>query len=196
MTVSRARSIPLVSLAAVALLAAVPGFAATVPSGIWVVSGASLVTPPWWHGIAVGLLALAALLAVLFARPLAPGLAALTLVTAVPLFSVLWLVVLLWVAIAVHDVILLVLRHRSGRPAPVGLAAAVVLATTAAWVASWASIDTWWYGSIGTVVVLLLARAATSSVIARRVLGILALVLALLAAGAEGWHIRDRFGPG
>jgi hypothetical protein len=196
MTVSRARSIPLVSLAAVALLAAVPGFAATVPSGVWVVSGASLVTPPWWHGIAVGLLALAALLAVLFARPLAPGLAALTLVTAVPLFSVLWLVVLLWLAIAVHDVILLVLRHRSGRPAPVGLAAAVVLATTAAWVASWASIDTWWYGSVGTVVVLLLGRAATSSVLARRVLGILALVLALLAAGAEGWHIRDRFGPG
>jgi hypothetical protein len=196
MTVSRARSIPLVSLAAVALIAAVPGFAATVPSGIWVASGASLVTPPWWHGIAVGMLALSALLAVLFARPLAPGLAALTLVTAVPLFSVLWLVVLLWLAIALHDVILLVLRHRSGRPAPVGLAAAVVLATTAAWVASWASIDTWWYGSVGTVVVVLLARAATSSVIARRVLGILALVLALLAAGAEGWHIRDRFGPG
>lgn len=196
MTVSRARSIPLVSLAAVSLVAAAPGFAATVPSGIWVVSGASAVTPPWWHAIAVGGIAAAAVLAVLFARPLAPGLSALTLVAAVPLFTVLWLVVLLWLAIAVHDVILLVLGHRAGRPAPVGLAAAVVLATTAAWVASWASIDTWWYGSVGTVVVLLLARAATTSVIARRVLGILALVLALLAAGAEGWHIRDRFGPG
>ena len=196
MTVSRARSIPLVTLAAVALLAAAPGFAATVPTGVWVVSGASLVAPPWWHGIAVGALALAALLAVLFARPLAPGLAALTLVAAVPLFSVLWLVVLLWLAIAVHDVILLVLRRRSGRPAPPFLAAAVVLATTAGWVASWASIDTWWYGSVGTVAILLLARAATSSVVTRRVFGILALVLALLAAGAEGWHIRDRFGPG
>lgn len=196
MTVSRARSIPLVTLAAVALIAAVPGFAATVPTGVWVVSGASPVTPPWWHAIAVGLLALAALLAVLFARPLAPGLAALTLVTAVPLVSVLWLVVLLWLAIAVYDVILLVRHRRSGRPAPLFLSASVTLATTAAWIASWASIDTWWYGSVGTVAILLLARGATTSVAARRVLGILALVLALLAAGAEGWHIRDRFGPG
>lgn len=196
MTVSRARSIPLVTLVGVALIAAAPGFAATVPSGVWVVSGASPVTPPWWHGIAVGVLAISVLLAVLFARPLAPGFAALTLVAAVPLLGLLWLVVLTWLAIAVYDVILLMLRRRSGRPAPAFLAAAVVLATTSAWVASWASIDTWWYGSVGTVAILLLARAATSSVVARRALGILALVLALLAAGAEGWHIRDRFGPG
>ena len=195
-TVTPARTVLVMAVGSLGLLAAIPGFAATVPSGVWVVSGASTVTPPWWHAIAVGVLALSALLAVLVARPLAPALAAFTLVAAAPLFGILWLVVLLWLAIAVHDVILLVLRHRSGRPAQPGLAAAVVLATTAAWVASWASIDTWWYGSVGTVVILLLARAATSSVRVRRVLGIGALVLALLTAGAEGWHIRDRFGPG
>ena len=193
---ARSRSLLVIVAGAIGLVGAIPGLAATVPSGIWVVSGASPVSPPWWHVIAVAVLGVSALLAFWVARHLAPTLAAFTLVAAVPLLGILWLVVLMWLAIAAYDVSLILLRHRAGRSAPPGLAAAVVLATTAAWVASWASIDTWWFGSVGTVAILLLARAATSSVPVRRVLGILALVLALLAAGAEGWHIRDRFGPG
>lgn len=193
---ARSRSVLVIVVGAVGLLGAIPGLASTVPSGVWVVSGSSPITPPWWHAIAVAVLGLSALLAFWVARHLAPSLAALTLVTAVPLLGILWLVVLTWLAIAAYDVILILLRHRAGRAAPPGLAASVALATIAAWTASWASIDTWWYGSVGTVVILLIGRAATSSPVARRALGVLALLLALLAAGAEGWHIRDRFGPG
>jgi hypothetical protein len=77
-------------------------------------------------------------------------------------------------------------------PLAVGGAAASALA----YACSWASIDTWWYGSVGAVVLLVAARLATRAAPLRGILVGVATVLAFVAIGSEGWHTNERFQAG
>ena len=192
---ARRRAIPLALAALVGILGYVPGIAAALPPGIWVLQGGDAVIPPPWHALPVILLIGVAVAAQWLARDLAPAASALALVGAAPLLGQRWLVVLSWLLVALAGVVLLVLARRAGRTPSGALAAVAAVALALAWLSSWASIDTWWYASVGAVGLLVLSRSATDSRAVRGVLLGLALVFAVLAAGAEGWHIRDRFGP-
>ncbi len=192
---ARRRAIPLALVALVGILGCAPGIAAAVPPGVWVLQGGDAITPPAWHAVPVILLIGVAVAAQWLARDLAPAASALALVGAAPLLGQRWLVVLAWLLVALAGVVLLVLARRAGRRASGALAAVSAGALALAWLSSWASIDTWWYASVGAVGLLVAARGATDSRVVRGVLLGVALVLAVLAAGAEGWHVRDRFGP-
>jgi hypothetical protein len=78
----------------------------------------------------------------------------------------------------------------------VPLAVGGAAATALAWAASWASIDTWWYGSVGAVALLVAARVTTKTVPLRGILLATATVLAFVAIGSEGWHTNERFQGG
>ncbi|CAN5582382.1 hypothetical protein BH10ACT7_BH10ACT7_19590 [soil metagenome] len=166
----------------------------------WGVPGSQLITLRPEHGTAIlALVAITALLAgfwaasrVLAARyPVILWASVFTLILAVPLVSVLWLIVGLWLAIgAVGVVALIVLRERGIRmrlPIAVGAGTATALA----YATSWASIDTWWIGSLAAIAILLAARGATSYVIARAVLLGVAVVLAFVAIGFEFVHLNE-----
>lgn len=120
------------------------------------------------------------------------------LLLAPPLLGVLWAAVAAWLLVAAASVGALgVARARNWSTGiRITIAASGTVALGLAYTSSWASIDTWWYGSVGTVAILVAVRAVTASVAVRAsTLGV-ASVLALVAAGAEGWHINERFAGG
>lgn len=117
------------------------------------------------------------------------------LVLAVPLLGQLWLAVLAWLLLGAAAVALLIVgRQRSwGRGIRAVLVVTGVGSLALSYSSSWASIDTWWFGSVGTVLLLVVARAATSLVAVRAGLLAVASVLAFVAIGSEAWHTNERF---
>lgn len=120
------------------------------------------------------------------------------LVLSVTLLPQFWLAVLGWLLLGAAAVVLLVVgRARAwGRGIRIALLATGVVSLALAYSSSWASIDTWWFGSVGTVALLVVARGATSLVPVRAVLLGLATVLAFVAIGSEAWHTNERFRGG
>ncbi|MEP6481189.1 MAG: hypothetical protein ABJA94_04190 [Rhodoglobus sp.] len=120
------------------------------------------------------------------------------LILAAPLLAILWLTVLAWLLLGAAGVVALVIAARRGSLLGVRapLAIGAIIATTFAYSTSWASIDTWWFGSIGAVLVLVGARAVTTSGPVRALLIAAATVLAFVAIGSEGWHVNERFQNG
>ena len=120
------------------------------------------------------------------------------LVLAVPLTGQLWLAVLGWLVLAAAAVALLIVGERRSWSAGIRIALVVtgLVSLAQSYASSWASIDTWWYGSIGAVVLLVVARAATALVPVRASLLAVASVLGLVAIGSEGWHTNERFQGG
>lgn len=114
-------------------------------------------------------------------------------VLTVPLLGVLWLVVAGWLVVAAAGVgILIVARLRGvglGLRLPLALGAGVSLAL--GYLSSWASPDTWWAGSIATVLVVLVARLATGRAPVRAALLQLGIVFAVIGAAALGWRLND-----
>jgi hypothetical protein len=124
------------------------------------------------------------------------ALAVLTL--AAPLTGMLWLAVIAWLALGAAGMVALVAAARRGSRVAVRvpIAAAAIVSTALAYTSSWASIDTWWYGSVGTVALIVVARVTTKSAAARGILLGVAAVVAFVAAGSEGWHTNERFQGG
>jgi len=122
--------------------------------------------------------------------------ASVTLTLAAPLLGQLWLTVIAWLVVAGASLALLTRVRHSSISRRLPFAAATISAAFLAYTSSWASIDTWWFGSVGVVVVLVLVRAATSSVAARSISLAIAVVLAFVAIGSEGWHTNERFQGG
>lgn len=170
----------------------------------WVTTGGSLVTIRGENAAAVlALLVTVVLVAAAWAiagtlderHVIVLSAAAATLLFAVPLVGVLWLAVVLWLlAAAAAIVALAVARMRGwGVRVRVVIASSSVAAMALAYLSSWASIDTWWFGSVAVVVLLVASRATTTLVVVRASTLALAAVLALVAVSAEGWHINERF---
>jgi len=120
------------------------------------------------------------------------------IILAVPLLGMLWLVVLAWLLLGALAIVALVITGRRGSRAAVRVPLVVggAAATALAYFTSWASIDTWWYGSVGTVALLVAARVATKATPLRGILLALATILAFVAIGSEGWHTNERFQGG
>ncbi len=119
-----------------------------------------------------------------------------TLIVAAPLLGQQWLTVVAWLAIAAASLVLLARSRTASLAHRIPLAAAFVAAGVLAYAASWASIDTWWYGSVGFVVLLVLVRTAFASVTIRAISLGAAVVIAFVAIGSEGWHTNERFHGG
>ena len=121
-----------------------------------------------------------------------------TLLLAVPLVGVLWAVVVAWLLVAVAGLVALAFARAYNASAGIRiiLACTSLAAMALAYFSSWASIDTWWYGSVGVVVILVASRAVTTAEkIRASTLGV-ASILAFIAVGAEGYHINERFAAG
>ncbi len=120
------------------------------------------------------------------------------LVLSVPLLPQFWLVVLGWLLLAAASVALLIVARRRGwaRGIRTALLVAGLLSLVLSYSASWASIDTWWFGSVVAVGVLVAGRHATSLVPVRAVLVGAGAILALVAVGSEAWHTNERFRGG
>ncbi|MCY7413387.1 MAG: hypothetical protein LH471_10200 [Salinibacterium sp.] len=180
-----------------------------VVEGVWSVPGAEAVTVESRSGYA--LVAIGAVIALatavwalrrILSRRATVVLAALIAfaVLSVGLVGTLWAAVIGWLLIAVVGVAVLLSAGRAGAGARVqSVAVRTVIALGAgaalglAYASSWASIDTWWVGSAGAVAVIVAARFAVASAAGRAVMTGTALVLALIAAGAAGWHVNERF---
>ncbi len=192
---------------ALALTLAFP--ALSVVQGVWSVPGAESVTVESRSGYA--LIAIGAVIALatavwalrrVLARRATFVLAALIAlaVLSVGLVATLWAAVIGWIGIAVVGVaVLLAAAHGrwSALLQSVGIRLVVTLGTGAAlflaYAASWASTDTWWVGSLAAVALVVAARFAVASAAGRGTLTGTAIVLALIAMGAEGWHVNERF---
>jgi len=120
------------------------------------------------------------------------------LVLAVPLAGQLWLAVLAWLVLAAAAVALLIVGERRNWGAGIrgALVATGVVSLALSYSSSWASIDTWWYGSVGAVLLLVVVRAASGRVPVRATLLAVATVLAFVAIGSEAWHTNERFQDG
>jgi len=120
------------------------------------------------------------------------------LVLAVPLTGQLWIAVLGWLLLGAAAVALLIVGRRRGWGTGIRIAPVVtaIASLELSYSASWASIDTWWYASVGTVVLLIVVRVATTLVPVRAALLGLAAVLAFVAIGSEAWHTNERFQGG
>ncbi|CAN5391866.1 hypothetical protein BH11ACT5_BH11ACT5_20030 [soil metagenome] len=120
------------------------------------------------------------------------------LVLAVPLTGQLWLAVLAWLLLAAAAVALLIVGERRswGTGIRGALVATGLVSLALSYSSSWASIDTWWFGSVGAVLLLVVALAATSHVPVRAALLAVASVLAFVAIGSEAWHTNERFQGG
>lgn len=117
------------------------------------------------------------------------------LILAAPVLGMLWLAVLAWLVIGAVG--LVALTRVTGRTSiRVPLVITAIVATTLAYGSSWASIDTWWYGSVGTIALLVVARVTTKQPVVRGILLGVATILAFVAIGAEGWHVNERFKSG
>ena len=202
-----------------AVLAAVPvvfalGLTLAYPAlplvqGVWSVPGAEAVTVESRSGYA--LIAMGAVIALgtavwalrrVLARRATFVLAALIAlaVLSVGLVGTLWAAVIGWIVIAVVGVaVLLAAAHGRWSALLHSVSIRVVVTVGAgsalllAYAASWASIDTWWVGSLAAVALVVAARFAVASAAGRGALTGTAIVLALIAAGAEGWHVNERF---
>ncbi|MBX3100194.1 MAG: hypothetical protein KF761_11525 [Salinibacterium sp.] len=119
-------------------------------------------------------------------------------VLAVPLLGQLWLAVLAWLVVGAIAVALLIVARRLswGAGIRIALLCTGVSSLALAYSSSWASIDTWWFASVGTVALLVVARVATTLLAFRAGLLGVASVLALVAIGSEGWHVNERFQAG
>lgn len=120
------------------------------------------------------------------------------LVLAVPLTGQLWTTVLGWLALGAAAVVALVVGRRRdwGAGIRIALTATGLVSLALSYSTSWASIDTWWFASVGTVALLVVARAATDLVPVRAALLAVATVLAFVAIGSEAWHTNERFQGG
>ncbi len=120
------------------------------------------------------------------------------LLLAVPLVGVLWAAVAAWLLLAAAGLVALRLgRSRNwSRGIRNIIASGSLVAVALGYVSSWASIDTWWYGSVGAVAILVASRLVTGNPVIRAATLGLATVLALVAIGAEGFHINERFAAG
>ncbi|MBG6053840.1 hypothetical protein IWX81_000230 [Salinibacterium sp. CAN_S4] len=121
-----------------------------------------------------------------------------TLLLAVPLVGVLWATVAAWLLLAAAGLVALRIAHRLGWSTGIRItiAAGSLVAMTLAYLSSWASIDTWWYGSLGVIALLIAARVATKQAVTRAATLGLAIVLSFIAIGAEGFHVNERFAGG
>lgn len=155
---------------------------------------------------AAGILALVVVVALIaiawgLSRTIAPRRAILlsaalvVLVLAVPLLGVLWAIVSVWLLLGALGAAALIVGRGRGWSAAIRMPVAVVgaAALALAYASSWQSIDTWWYGSVGTVAILVATRLAVASPAVRAVLLGIAAVLALVAIGSEAWHTNERF---
>lgn len=122
--------------------------------------------------------------------------AVVTLIVAAPLMGQLWLTVVGWLAIAGVALGLLARARMASVAHRLPLAAGFIAAALLAYCASWASIDTWWYGSVGVVILLVLVRTASPSVVIRAISLAGAIMVAFVAIGSEGWHANERFQSG
>ncbi|MCU1580402.1 MAG: hypothetical protein JWP19_2606 [Rhodoglobus sp.] len=131
-------------------------------------------------------------------KPIIAWAAVAVLILAAPLTGLLWLADIAWLVLGAAGLVALVAAARRGSRVAVRapIAAAAIVATALAYASSWASIDTWWYGSVGTVALLVVARVTTKSAVVRAILLGAATVVALVAAGSEGWHTNERFHGG
>jgi hypothetical protein len=186
------------------LVAALGPIAALLLGGAqrWSISGGTLTELRAENYAAVGALVVICVLAVvrwLLSRrglgrvPVVLWSGTVTLTVAAPLVGQLWSTALAWLILAGASLVLLT-RFR-GEPISRRLPFAAAFAASGfmAYTASWASIDTWWYGSVGVVLLLVLVRVATSSVAVRSIALAIAIALAFVAVGAEGWHTNERF---
>jgi len=121
-------------------------------------------------------------------------------VLSVGLGGTLWAAIIGWLVIAVVGIAVLLAAARGRRSAlrqPVGVRVVVAVGAGAAlflsYASSWASIDTWWVGSVGAVALIVAVQFTVASGPARGALTGTAIVLALIAVGAEGWHVNERF---
>ncbi|MET4781505.1 hypothetical protein [Glaciihabitans sp. UYNi722] len=120
-------------------------------------------------------------------------------VLAVPLLSVLWAVLAVWLLLAVTALAtLVVLRRRGGgsrrySPPLVGLLAA---SATFAYLASWGSTSTWWIVMIVVIAILLAGRLLTSQTIGRAALLGGATVILLIGAAAFARQLALPTQPG
>ncbi|MDJ0335531.1 hypothetical protein QMG83_09885 [Salinibacterium sp. G-O1] len=121
-----------------------------------------------------------------------------TLLLAVPLAGVLWAAVAAWLAVAAAGLVALgFARTRDWSPAiRITIASTSLAGMVLAYISSWASIDTWWYGSVGVVALLVASRAVIDTPVIRAATLGLASVLAFVAIAAEGFHINERFAAG
>ncbi|MGV8897022.1 MAG: SCO7613 C-terminal domain-containing membrane protein [Rhodoglobus sp.] len=121
-----------------------------------------------------------------------------TILLSVPLVGVLWAAVAAWLAVAAAGLVALrFARTRDWSPAiRITIASTSLAGMGLAYVSSWASIDTWWYGSVGVVALLLASRVVIDTGVIRAAALGLANVLALVAIAAEGFHVNERFAAG
>jgi len=202
----------------VAASVAVGGVVAALMPGLqpWSVDGGRMTSAAPGHVAAVVALAMAvALVAVAWGaarvlgarRVVVVSATCAVLVLAAPLIGALWGVVLGWLVLGASGVAVLIAARRAaaliaarraswGTGIRTAIGVSVAIATAAGYLASWASINTWWLGSVGSIAVLLAARVATARAIGRAALLGGATVLALVAIGAEAWHLNDRFEGG
>ncbi|MGL4338892.1 MAG: SCO7613 C-terminal domain-containing membrane protein [Rhodoglobus sp.] len=126
------------------------------------------------------------------------GAACAVLVLAIPMLGVLWAAVAAWLLAAGISVIAAsVGRARQWRTdIRIIFVAAALIAILLAYTSSWASIDTWWFGSLGAVAVVIAIRTVTANVAVRAATLGLAAVLALIAASAVGWILDGPFASG
>jgi hypothetical protein len=120
------------------------------------------------------------------------------LIVAVPLIEVLWAIVAVWLLLAALGTAALVAGRARAWSGAIRVPVAVIAGASLllAYASSWASIGTWWYGSVGAVFVLVIARVAVRAPAARAALLGSATILALVAVWAEGWHVNERFAGG
>jgi len=150
--------------------------------------------------IIVGLAAVAWLLSGILATrtPVLAWAGFAVLILAAPQLGMLWPIILGWLLLGAAAILGLVAARRRGSSTTlrVPLAVGALAATALAYSASWASIDTWWYGSVGAVALLAAARATTTAPALRAILLGSAAITAFIAMGSEGWHINERFQGG
>ena len=118
-----------------------------------------------------------------------------TLLVAVPLVGVLWAAVVAWLLVAAAALVALRICHARGwrTGIRITLVAGTLVSSTLAYLSSWASIDTWWYGSVGVIVILVAARTATGQVAIRAATLGAATAISFVAIGAGGFHVNERF---
>ena len=134
-------------------------------------------------------------LSVLLVRrlPALIGAAFVILILAVPLLGMLWLIVAAWLVLAALGVTTLVAGRHWKLVTRLPLAIGAALATLLAFVASWASVDTWWFVSLATLAILIAARYASAAAPVRAILVALAAVVGLYSAGSLGAWVNERF---
>ncbi|MBC7590446.1 MAG: hypothetical protein H7226_05290, partial [Salinibacterium sp.] len=135
----------------------------------WAVSPASTVTvPPSAAAAILALLVVVVLVSAAWAvsgtlderLPVVLAASCAVLLLAVPLLGVLWAVVIAWLLIATAGVVALWFGrvHHWSPGIRITIMVTCLLGAALAYSASWASIDTWWLGSVGTVALLVASR--------------------------------------